>query len=198
LMGKNLFKADPTNVRTAWLVVGVIVAILGVIATFKLAEHGKISYGLGIVISGAIVMSFANAMPAKTLAGTRKLIEILSFQRFVKMVEKDKIKEMSMKDPTIFGRLLAYAMVLGVADQWAEAFRDLSIAQPDWYTSYGGRPFQPIWFIHDLGGGMRTMQNTMTSRPQPSSSRSGAGGGFSGFSGGFSGGGFGGGGGGSW
>jgi uncharacterized membrane protein len=133
-------------------------------------------------------------MPAKTMLGTRKLIECLSFKRFVTLVEKDRIREMATKDPTVFGRLLPYAMVLGVADQWAEAFADLMNSPPDWYQSYDNRPFNSRWFITDLGSGMRTMQRTLTSQPQQSSAGSGG----SGFSGGFSGGGFGGGGGSSW
>jgi uncharacterized membrane protein len=97
-------------------------------------------------------------------------------------------------DPTIFGRLLPYAMVLGVADQWATAFRDLMTEPPDWFIGpYGyGHPFSPNVFINDLGSGMQTMGSTFQSAP------SSAGSGGSGFSGGGVGGGFGGGGGGSW
>jgi uncharacterized membrane protein len=149
---------------------------------------------VGLIIAGIILIAAARAMPARTLLGTRKLIECLSFKRFVSMVEKDRLKKMAGEDPSIFGRLLAYAMVLGVADQWAEAFRDLAIPAPNWYSSYNNQAFNTIWFTHSLGSGMRTMQRTFVSQPQRSSGGSGG----SGFSGGFSGGGFGGGGGGSW
>ena len=116
------------------------------------------------------------------------------------MVEKERIARMAQEDPTIFGRLLPYAMVLGVADQWAHAFEGLMTQPPDWYTSSDGVNFSTIWFVHDLGSGMHSMGQTFVSRPESQSSSwsSGGGGGFSGFSGGFSGGGFGGGGTGSW
>jgi hypothetical protein len=86
-------------------------------------------------------------------------------------------------------------MVLGVADQWAEAFKDLLTEPPSWYIGPGYGVFSPNVFVNDLGQGMNTMGSTFASQP-----RSQAGGGGSGFSsgGGFSGGGFGGGGGGSW
>ncbi len=196
LMSKGLFRGNPVTVRTAWRTAGILLAGGGLVLTLVLAGQGIIAYGIGMLLAGLVVASSARAMPAKTLKGTRRLIECLSFRRFVAMVEKDRIKEMAMDDPTVFGRLLPYAMVLGVADQWAEAFRDLTIPAPDWYTPANGRAFSPIWFTNDLGAGMRTMQKTFTSAPASSGSSGGSGG--SGFSGGSSGGGFGGGGGGSW
>lgn len=194
LTAARLFKRNPEAVRAAWIAWGVIVAVIGVVLFFVIDRHR--SFGVGTAIAGIIFVCAASAMPARTLIGTRKLIEILSFKRFVTMVEKDRIKQMAMDDPTIFGRLLPYAMVLGVADQWAEAFKGLSMPAPDWYRSYDNRPFDTYFFVNSLGSGMRTMQKTMTSAPQAASSSAGSGG--SGFSGGFSGGGFGGGGGGSW
>jgi uncharacterized membrane protein len=197
LMSMGVFKSDPRAVRSGWAAIGILIAIAGV--ALCVIWSSFISLGLGAIIAGVIFLCFAPAMPALTALGTRKLIECLSFKRFVSMVERDRIKQMAMNDPTIFGRLLPYAMVLGVADQWAQAFAGLMIQPPDWYVPYDNRPFNSMWFIHDLGSGMRVMQRTMTSIPQPKTSSShGAGGGFSGFSGGFSGGGFGGGGGSSW
>ena len=91
-------------------------------------------------------------------------------------------------------------MVLGAADQWAEAFHSLLTEPPSWYIPYGygssGYTFSSRNFVHDLGNGMNTMSQTFASTPAPPPSSAGSGG--SGFSGGFSGGGFGGGGGGSW
>ena len=192
---RNWPSSRPTyaeTIRGLWRGLGVIVIILGAAMCFVLNTH--LAYGIGTIIAGMIFAASARAMPAKTQLGTRKLIECLSFKRFVALVEKDRIRQMAMNDPTIFGRLLPYAMVLGVADQWAEAFADLMQAPPDWYRTYENRPFNSRYFITDLGSGMRTMQQTLTSQPHTSSAGSGG----SGFSGGSSGGGFGGGGGSSW
>ncbi|CAN5607490.1 hypothetical protein BH09PLA1_BH09PLA1_15790 [soil metagenome] len=191
LMSKRMFRQHPEHVRNLWRGIGVAAFVLGVVLTVALDRHRAI--GIGTILAGITFFASAGAMPARTLVGTRKLIECLSFQRFVSMVEKDRIKEMAMNDPTTFGRLLPYAMVLGVADQWAQAFAGLMTSPPDWYRSYDNRPFNSMFFMHTLGSSMRTMERTMTSQP-----RSSAGSGGSGFSGGGGGGGFGGGGGGSW
>jgi uncharacterized membrane protein len=92
-----------------------------------------------------------------------------------------------------FEKLLPYAIVLGVADQWADAFAGIYTEPPSWYhSSRYTHGFAPRLFVGDLGRSLGTMGRTMSSSPASSGS------GGSGFSGGSSGGGFGGGGGGSW
>jgi len=193
---KRLFNGNPEKVRNNYYAIGGITLVVGFFALVMGAAFGFAAYGLGLAVAGLIVLLSAKAMPSKTATGSRKLRECLGFQRFVQMAEKDRIAVLAKEDPTIFGRLLPYAMVLGVADQWADAFKDLLTAPPDWYypAGYGhGYHFSSVAFVNDLGHGMNTMGNTFSSTP-PSSGGSGG----SGFSGGGSGGGFGGGGGGSW
>ncbi len=199
LTRKRLFTSNPDTVRKLYRALGLSVLALGVVVAIFGAGLGRIAYGLGMIGAGLIVAVSARAMPAKTAAGSRAFRECLGFQRFVRLAEKDRIQVLAKDDPTIFGRLLPYAVVLGVADQWAEAFRDLIHEPPDWYVPYGsGAPyiFSSNVFVHDLGSGMNTMGRTFASSPAPSSTGGGGGSGFSG--GGGAGGGFGGGGGGSW
>jgi uncharacterized membrane protein len=200
LMEKRYFRHRPDRVRALYTFWGVALMIIGGVATFVGYAQGHVALGIGVLAAGAIVAVFAKAMPAKTMSGTKAARECQGFRRFLAMVEKERIARMAQEDPTIFGRLLPYAMVLGVADQWAHAFEGLMTQPPNWYTSSDGATFNTIWFVHDLGSGMHSMGQTFVSRPQNQSSgwSGGGGGGFSGFSGGFSGGGFGGGGGGSW
>ncbi|HEX8236521.1 MAG TPA: DUF2207 domain-containing protein [Abditibacteriaceae bacterium] len=196
LTKKNLFVSNPDTTRKAYTTVGIIMIVLGFTGGIFGMGLGMIPYGIGVALSGLIVLASARAMPAKTATGSRALRECRGFQRFVQMAEKDRIRVLAQNDPTIFGRLLPYAMVLGVADQWADAFRDLLTQPPDWYVGPGygyGHPFSSHAFVNDLGSGMNSMGSTFSSAP---SSSGGSGG--SGFSGGGSGGGFGGGGGGSW
>lgn len=205
LMKRRFFTANPDGVRQAYRAAGIIMLIAGIGLAIFTAEAGYVSYGLGVLVSGLIIIGWAPAMPAKTLAGTKAMRECQGFQRFLALVEKDRIATMVQSDPTIFGRLLPYAMVLGVADRWADAFADLLKEPPDWFVPYGSRshPFSTIYFWHAFGNGMTTMSRTLAA-PPPTQSRGGffsggGGGGSSGFGGGgFSGGGFGGGGSGSW
>lgn len=189
----GLFHGNPDTTRNAYYVLAVVL-VVAAFAGFIVAQARMAPMWIGMGVSGIIVGLFAQAMPAKTALGSRALREARGFQRFVKMAEKRRIEMLAKDDPTIFGRLLPYAMVLGVGDQWAAAFQDLLKEPPDWYTGpYGvGHPFSSSVFINDLGSGMQTMGSTFSSSP------SSAGSGGSGFSGGGSGGGFGGGGGGSW
>lgn len=196
LTKKHMFVSNPDTTRTTYTTIGIIMLIGGFILGIFGMDWGGIPYGAGIFLAGIIVIVSARAMPAKTATGSRALRECRGFQRFVQMAEKDRIRVLAENDPTIFGRLLPYAMVLGVADQWADAFRDLLTQPPDWYVGPGygyGHAFSSHTFVNDLGSGMNSMGSTFSSAP---SSSGGSGG--SGFSGGSSGGGFGGGGGGSW
>lgn len=193
LANNRLFAGNPESTRGAYIGAGFVVGAIGVGAIAFSQMLGTISYGIGLIIAGIIVGAFSRAMPAKTALGSRKLRECVGFGRFVKLAEKDRIQKLITDDPTIFGRLLPYAMVLGVGEIWASKFAGLMQAPPDWYVSNGTGPFIPNVFVSDLGNGMNSMATTFASQP---SSSGGSGG--SGFSGGSSGGGFGGGGGGSW
>jgi len=193
LMQKNLFTSNPETTTGAYALNGIIAGAIGLFLWFIVSA----SWGIGLLLSGILCFFCAKAMPAKTAIGSKYLRQCLGFKRYVSLAEKDRIKVLADQDPTIFGRLLPYAMVLGVADQWADAFKDLMTQPPDWYvgSSYN-QGFVPMVFVSDLGSGMNTMGNTFSSQPQAQSTGGSGGSGFSG--GGFSGGGFGGGGGSSW
>lgn len=196
LVGRGMFNLSPEEVRNGWYLMSGVLLLAGLACA--VGEEWR-SFGLGLMASGLIILCFARAMPARTRKGCEALYACKSFQRFVKLAEKERIRVLAKDDPTIFGRLLPYAMVLGAADQWAEAFKDLLAQPPEWFEPYGygtgAYNFSTSAFVSDLGSGMRSMEKTFASAPQSTSS---AGGGGSGFSGGFSGGGFGGGGTSSW
>ena len=203
LMDRRFFTANPESVRATYTMFGLFLGVAGLVLTFVGFQGGFIAWGIGVALSGGLILAFARAMPAKTLAGSTALREVLGFKRFLMLVEKDRLVAEGKADPSTFSKLLPYAIVLGVADEWAGKFADLLTAPPDWFVSGRGGPFLPRIFIGDLGRGMGSMGQVFGTRPQSSTSLSssrGGGGGFSGWSGGggFSGGGFGGGGGGSW
>lgn len=191
LLDKHMFTSNPESTRGIFYGTGFVIAICGGILWF----FGLAAWGIGLLVAAVLFLACARAMPSKTATGSKALRQCLGFQRFVSLAEKERIKVLAASDPTIFGRMLPYAMVLGVADQWADAFKDLLSQPPDWYVgpSYGHN-FSSHMFVNDLGRGMNTMGSTFASQPQSTGGSGGSG--FSG--GGGSGGGFGGGGGGSW
>ena len=196
---KRLFYGDPDEVRNRYRCIGIIgaAALCGVV--FALSQLLNVDFAsmlvamFGVSSSGAVVWLLAPLMPRKTSLGVEALRYILGFKEFIMRAEKDRLERMASEDPTLFGRILPYAVVLGVVDEWAEKMRDIIRHPPEWYESsdYYAGGFSSTRFIHDIGHAMRTMGSTFTSAPREVS-----GGGFGG--GGSSGGGFGGGGGGAW
>ncbi|MDR3616825.1 MAG: DUF2207 domain-containing protein [Candidatus Obscuribacterales bacterium] len=197
LVDQQLFFGDPETIRHNFYAISLVLAFG---ACLSFIYSAPVSCGL--LVAAVLAALFAPAMPGRTKEGAELTRQALGFQRFVKMAEKDRIKVLAAEDPTIFGRLLPYAMVLGAADQWAEAFKDIALPCPDWYQSdqYSDN-YSTTIFINDLGNSLGWFNQTFTTPPPTqyvSDGNSGGGGGFSGFDGGSVGGGFGGGGTDSW
>jgi hypothetical protein len=213
LLTKGMFTRDPETDVATFSAVGVAAIVFGIVLLF-ISTPGGHATAFGVIISGAMIAFSGKAMPQKTAAGSIAYARCKAFQRFVQTAEKQRIALLAKDDPTIFGRLLPYAMVLGAADKWADAFKDLMIKPPDWYDNSAfstNTVFSPDIFVYDLGDSMHSISSGFTAAPIGYSGggdsgggfgggswTTGGGGGFSGFSGGSSGGGFGGGGGGSW
>jgi len=188
LLDKRYFPVNPERIRGIYKLAGVIALPLGI---FLIGLIDNVPLGLSVSISGVIVLLSAGHMPRKTKRGALLNEELLGFREFIERAEEDRIRRMAKEDPTLFDRVLPYALVFGLEDKWAEAFRDMYTEPPDWYYSpYYANAFSPNLFVNDLGRSLSVMNSTLASTPKRSGS--------SGFSGGGSGGGFGGGGGGSW
>ncbi len=123
----------------------------------------------------------------------KTLGQILGFKDFIVYTEEDKIRFMLEENPELYYKVLPYAQVLGVTDEWEGKFKNLTLEPPQW-CSGTDLTFFDYYIIHRCI--TRSMLTAMTP-PQPKGGstigRSGGGGGF----GGFGGGGFGGGGGGA-
>jgi uncharacterized membrane protein len=124
------------------------------------------------------------------------LARVQGLRLYIATTEAEQIK--FEERAAIFSRYLPYAMVFGLVDRWATAFRDIGSQVEGggapglyWYTGLPG--WSMFYFAQSIGSFATTTTGTIATTSPP------AAGGRSGFgSGGFSGGGFGGGGGGSW
>jgi hypothetical protein len=181
--------SDPTNIRGGYTAAGAAL----IFVSFWLGAVG-LSFTLALIVSGVIVLSFGYIMPAKTVKGTETTELILGLKEYLSVAEKDRIKFFNApeKTPERFEKLLPYAMVLGVENEWAKQFEGIYNRQPDWYADPTHAAFNSVIFANSLHNFSATTNSAMTAH----SSAAGGGSGFGG--GGFSGGGFGGGGGGSW
>jgi uncharacterized membrane protein YgcG len=182
------FVGSPDKVRTRWAIAGGALCVVG----FFVAGATWLVAGVCIGLAGLVVLAFSRNMPRRTRKGRRAYEEILGFREFLQRVDRDRLERMGTATREQFERILPYAIVLGAADAWADAFAEIYVEPPSWYHGYDAVDgFRPGRFVADMGRSLDTIGHAMTSQPSGSGS-SGFGGG------GFSGGGFGGGGGGSW
>ena len=185
------FAASPEAVRRRYRLAA---GALG-FAAVALGSTGQLPVLAPFALAGSALLLavFAPAMPRRTRRGRRLYEETLGFREFLERVDRDRLERMGGRTTDRFEHGLPYALVLGAADAWADAFGDLYAKPPDWYRSERhGRLFDSGDFVSDLGRSLGTIGRTLAEAP-PSRDGGGGGGG-----GGFSGGGSGGGGGGSW
>jgi len=147
---------------------------------------------VALLLSGAITLVFGLLMRKKTQKGTLLYQKLLGFKEFIKSVEKDRLAEFLKQDEHYFDKVLPYAIVFGIADEWKDKLKGLDVPPPNWYVG-NYTTFNTMNFMNSLDHSMNEMSKTFYSAPSSSGSSGGSLGG-----GGFSGGGFGGGGGSSW
>jgi uncharacterized membrane protein len=186
---KKYFAKNPKRVRTKYFVIGSVILSLSFFSFSLFAAFERFDLLFGSLLLGPVFMIMAKFMPRKTLKGSEAHRKTLGFMDYINTAERYRVK--FEEDQNIFERFLPYAMIFGIADKWAEAFKDIYKGKPDWYKTEGS--FKPNVFVNRIYNFTRSANSTLASRPSSKGSS-----GSSGFSGGFSGGGFGGGGGGSW
>jgi hypothetical protein len=197
LLGNNYYTHRPDTVRSAYLVFGVVVGVIGVGGGSWLSQRlgmAPMPFVAAGVLSGIIVCVFGWFMPSRTQAGARALEGILGFEDFLAHVESDRFNRM-IKTPEMFEKFLPFAMALGVEKNWSKAFQGIYTQPPQWYQGGGYGPnFYPYMFTNDLNSMSSLASTAMTSAPRSSEGSAFGGDGGDG-GGGFEGGGFGGGGG---
>ena len=172
LVTDGLFPKNPNATRIFYSVIGVLALMTA-------------NFGLAL-----LAFTFGRAMPAKTIFGVESANMSKSLKNFLSSQERQL--SFQAKNQMMFERLLPFAVAFGVERIWAQRFKDIQIAPPEWYSSYDStRAFNSVLFANSLNSSMSSFRSAAT----PVSSTTGH---SSGFSGGFSGGGGGGGGGGSW
>jgi uncharacterized membrane protein YgcG len=185
----GFFAVNPQRIRQAHVVVGVVV---GLCAFPAFPRFGPVA-AASLAVSGFIIAVMGRAMPRRTRKGREAYEHIAGLREFIGRVEADRLERLGGKTAGTFEKVLPFAIVLGVADRWADAFAGIYATPPTWYSGTSMNGFEPHDVVRSVGRSLDTMGRTLASRPSSSGS------GSSGFSSsGSSGGGFGGGGGGSW
>ncbi|MEX0917750.1 MAG: DUF2207 domain-containing protein [Candidatus Paceibacterota bacterium] len=139
---------------------------------------------IGIFIGTVIALSLA--WRRRTKKGYEARDHLRGFKEFLSVTDTERFKfhNAPQKSPEQFMAYLPYAIAFGVEKEWAEAFKDITIPQPDWYDGHGAA-FNAVYLTNSVSAFSTAFASSSGSSPASSG-------------GGFSGGGAGGGGGGSW
>jgi len=187
------YRSRPDRTRAIWHGIGIAGVVAGAALTFLVAR--TTSYGLvplAVVLTGLVLLTVANRMPARTGKGTAALSRVRGFRRLFDEGDED-LRSRFAEQHNIFSEYLPYAIVFGCTEKWARAFEGLdaeALGTGGWYAGHGGA-INAVALASAMDDFGTTATGTLYAS-QPSSS------GGSGFGGGSSGGGGGGGGGGSW
>ncbi|GAA4434259.1 hypothetical protein GCM10023169_41660 [Georgenia halophila] len=189
---RGWFRAAPQKVRTRWVLRGLAILALGLVAVPVLwLTQTPVVLAVAPVGVGIAVMIGSAAMPARTAAGTAVLAQALGFREYLATAEAEQIRFEEGAD--VFSRYLPWAIVFGLADRWAQIVSDAAaqgrpVPEPGWYVGLHGAA---LW-----SGGDRFSSSVGAFTAAATTASTGAGG-SSGFSGSV-GGGVGGMGGGTW
>ena len=196
LTDASYFRTNPVKAKTPFAVGGTI--LVAAILAIVFFAHLPWYFTGATVIPGLILLIGAIIMPARTQLGVDTRDHLFGLKLYMKMAEADRIKmlqsphgelteKVDVNDTTqlikLYERLLPYAMLFGIEQDWAKEFAGLYQTPPDWYA--GTSAFNVGYFASSISSFSAESNSSFT----PPSSSSG---------GGFSGGGGGGGGGGGW
>jgi len=150
-----------------------------------------------IILLFLSMIFFAIIMKRPTLRGRTLLDEMLGFEEFLEIAEKDELnlRNPPQKTPELFETYLPYALALGVDQEWSERFASVlaSIRQPNGDT-YSPAWYNGSWNSSNLSKATSSLSRGLNSAVSasvraPGSSACGGGGGSSGCGGGVGGGG---------
>jgi uncharacterized membrane protein len=192
LTGSGFYQRRPDKVKQIWIGCGIGAAVLiGVGGSFVAAAFllTPVSFIIAAVVSGIILLIFAQIMPARTDAGSRALEHVLGFEEFLRRVETDNLKRIILGHPELFDKYLPYAMAFGVEKQFARAFEGIYTQAPQWYVGPSVMSFNVGHFSSSMSHLSTVAATTMSSSPRSSSGSGFGGGGSSGGGGGGGGGG---------
>ena len=192
LTARGFYRNRPDKVKQKWSVLGVLLGIaVGFGGAFVSSAFllTPVPFIIAGVVSGLIVLIFAQIMPARTESGTRALEQLLGFAEFLRRVEAEHFKRIILGHPELFDKYLPFAMAFGVEQQFARAFEGIYTQSPSWYVGPGVGSFNVTSFTSNMSHLSAVAATTMSSSPRSSSGSGFGGGGSSGGGGGGGGGG---------
>ena len=121
---------------------------------------------------------------ARSEAYVDTLGQVLGFKDFIVVTEEEKIKFMLENDPELYYKVLPYAQVLGVTDEWIDKFRRLTMPPPTWYEGARLDVFDYLLIHHVMHTAISGAISSMSKKASGGGHIGRGGGGFGGFGGG--------------
>jgi hypothetical protein len=140
---RGWFTARPDRVRRAWLAIGVLMVVAGLIAVI-VAAAGTHHMGLvpiSAVLAGLAAIAGSRRMPARTAEGAALARRVEGFRGFIQATAAAPAQ--AAGQPGTLYEYLPYAIIFGCTRQWATMTAALAGPRrgPSWYRS--SRPFVP-------------------------------------------------------
>lgn len=178
LVQDGYFQTNPHEERKVYYSLALILLIVGAMLLFLASEVSSVvGWAVGLLLSAGISAALAPYMPSRTHKGCLAVSRIQSLTAFLLDANLDEIEAMAKAEPNLFGRILPYAMVLGLEDRWATCFSSILKEPPSWYEPLdyfgaqaedeAGRSFDARAFVLELGSCVRTMQSDLVASPPP-------------------------------
>jgi uncharacterized membrane protein len=192
LTAHGFYRNRPDKVKQNWTIlglgIGIAVAVGGSFIS-KVFLLTPVPFIVAGVLTGIILLLFAQHMPARTESGTRALEQVLGFEEFLRRVESEHLKRVIIGHPELFDKYLPFAMAFGVQKQFARAFEGIYTESPRWYVGPHVSAFNVSHFTNNMSQLSSVAATTMSSSPRSSGGSGFGGGGSSGGGGGGGGGG---------
>lgn len=193
----GFFEVQRFAASTLKLLIGLVIGQFTIVLVAVLFFFNSVQGSFSWVIPSTflIAVTFLSVIAERrTRKGYEALDHLKGFKLFLSVTDEERFKfhNAPQKSPEQFMEYLPYAIAFGVEKEWAEAFKDITIPNPDWYQGGSVGSFSAMNVTSSLGAFSSAVAMASSSVSSSSSSFGGSGGG------GFSGGGGGGGGGGSW
>ena len=156
------FDAPPYSVRNFFTVFYIILLIVAYVLIFKFGNldnpmanpektlvnpmvqlNRAIGFWLSTVaysfipfaLTFPLFLKLKRSVALRTDKGVEAWGKVLGLKEFIVRVEKERLKRMAEKDPDIFKKVLPYAIILGVAKEWADKIEKEYVEFPGWMSA---------------------------------------------------------------
>jgi hypothetical protein len=169
LVTEGLFARDPEIDRKNFVSAGTSIITVGVcFMVLSIYHAGGQATSIGMILSGLVILLAAGAMPRRTSKGVSVHNQLKRFQRMLLSGEQSDLQKFARENPNAFDKYLSYAIVLGLADRWADAYIGEVVHYPDWYQLHPALVcdgFDARAFVSQLHDSLSIINRALTEPP---------------------------------